>query len=107
MTDPIDPGERPRHLGGMEYFVIRERTIDMTPDGQIHAPPPASFGTKLLRVAIIVAVLATAAAVAALAFWLAMIMIPIALGAAFVAWAVYRFRLWQAGGRFRPPGEWS
>ncbi len=107
MTDPIDPGERPRHVEDMEYFVIRDRTIDMTPDGRIHAPPPTSFGTRLLRIAIVVAVVATAAAVAALALWLALILFPIALGAAFVAWALYRFRLWQAGGRFRPPGEWS
>jgi hypothetical protein len=103
MTGPIDPEGTGRHVRGMDYFVIRERTIDMTSDGEFRSPPEPSFGTKLLRVAIVVAVLAGAAAFAALAFWLAMILIPIALGAGLVAWAMMRFRLWQAGRDVRPP----
>jgi hypothetical protein len=109
MTDPIDHETAARHVGGMEHFVIRERTIDMTPDGQFRSPPRYSvlgpgIGARLLRIAIIVAVLAGAAAFAALAFWLAMIMIPIALGAGLIAWAMMRLRLWQAGRGFRRPG---
>lgn len=112
MTDPIDPGDGPGQLRGMEHFVIRDRTIDMTPDGRFHALPPhsplgPSLGTQLLRIAIVVAVVATAAALAALAFWIAMILIPVALGAAVVAWAIFRFRMWQAGRSLRRPGDWS
>ena len=42
-------------------------TLDMTPDGEFRAPPEPTFSQKVLRVAIVVAVLAAGLAVAALA----------------------------------------
>ena len=45
--------------------------------------------------------LATLAAIAAVALWLAMIILPIALGAAVIAWAIYRYQVWRAGGSVR------
>ena len=51
------------------------------------------------------AALAGAAALAALAFWLALLLIPVAIVAGGIAYAAFRWRLWQAGGAFRgPPG---
>lgn len=71
-------------------------TLDMTPDGQFRAPPPTPWATKLLRYAIVVAVLAGAFAVAALVLWAALIMIPIAIGAALVAYGAFRWKMWKA-----------
>lgn len=70
-------------------------TLDMTPEGEFRTPPPTPWATKLLRYAIVVAVLAGLFAVAALVLWAALIMIPIAIGAALVAYGAFRWRMWQ------------
>lgn len=83
-------------------------TLDMTPEGEFRTPPPTPWATKLLRYAIVVAVLAGAFAVAALVLWAALIMIPIAIGAALVAYGAFRWRMWklrrQGYGLVRRPG---
>jgi hypothetical protein len=71
-------------------------TLDMTPDGQFVTPPRPSWSAKLLRWAIVVAVLAGMLAVAALVLWAALILIPVAIGAALVAYGLFRYRMWQA-----------
>ena len=38
------------------------------------------------------------AVVALLALWVAAVIIPVALGAAVVAWGLWRYRVWRAGG---------
>lgn len=73
-----------------------DRTIDMTPQGEFRTPPPAPWSARILRYAIIVAVLAAGVAVAALMLWFALILIPVALGAALIAYAAFRYRVWQA-----------
>jgi hypothetical protein len=82
--------------------------IDMTPDGRFTAPPASPAGGpisgKIMRLALLVAGLATAGALAALAFWLALTLIPIAIGAGLVAYGVIRYRMWKAGISFRRPG---
>jgi hypothetical protein len=83
--------------------------IDMTADGRFASPPPGGTGpvtNRVLRAAIIVAALATIGVVAALALWVALALIPIAIGAALLAYGILRFRLWRAGvsvGRQRSP----
>jgi hypothetical protein len=72
--------------------------LEMGPDGTFRAPPPAPFSSKVLRVALVIAALATAGAFAFLALWLAMTLIPIAIGAALVAYGMFRYRVWKAGG---------
>lgn len=72
--------------------------IDMAPDGSFRVPPtgaraPLSF--KLLLGATIVAVLAGAAAVAALALWVAALLVPVVFVAAGVAWAALKYRQWR------------
>lgn len=77
------------------------RTIDMTPDGEFRTPPPVPWSVKVLRWAIVVAVLAAGLAVAALALWFALVLIPVALGAGLIAYLAFRYRVWKAGGSLR------
>jgi hypothetical protein len=80
--------------------------LDMTPDGRFLEPPAATSADKLLRFGLVVAAVAGAVALAALAFWLAVLLIPVAILGAGIAYAAFRWRLWKAGGSFRggPPG---
>jgi len=71
------------------------RTLDMTPDGQFRTPPQAPWAARILRYAIVVAVLAGALAAAALVLWFALLLIPVAIGAALIAYAAFRWRLWK------------
>jgi hypothetical protein len=71
-------------------------TLDMTPEGEFRTPPQPTWAQRILRAAIVVAVLAAGLAIAALALWFALILIPIALGAALVAYLAFRWRIWQA-----------
>jgi Flp pilus assembly protein TadB len=79
---------RDPRLGGPE--------LDMTPDGQFRTPPRATWSQRVLRYAILIAVVAAGLAVAALALWFALILIPVAIGAGLVAYGLFRWRLWQA-----------
>ncbi len=74
--------------------------LDMTPAGEFREPASSGrrktpFGVRLGRTAIIVAFMAAGLAVAALALWFALILIPVAFGAGLVAWAAFRFHLWR------------
>jgi len=69
--------------------------IEMTLDGQFREPPPPSLFDRLMRTAIVVAVLSGFLAVVGLMVWFALLMIPVAIGAALVAWVIYRFQLWR------------
>ncbi len=71
----------------------------MTPDGQfIDGPQPGipPMPTRIMGVAILVAVVAGAGAIALLALWLAMTLIPIAIAGALIAYGVFRVQLWWA-----------
>lgn len=70
--------------------------LDMTPDGQFRGPPRLPLSTRVLGVALAVAAIAAALALGALALWFALILVPVALGAAAVAWFAWRYRLWRA-----------
>lgn len=82
-------------------------TIDMRPDGSFRAPPQAGvpLSTKLTLGAILVAVVAGAIAFAALALWVFAMVLPVVVIAAVFAWAMLKFRRWQAlrGGRSLRP----
>jgi hypothetical protein len=81
----------------------RGPVIDVTPDGRFVHPArqPSPLGGQVFGIAVLVAVLAGAAAIALLALWLALTLIPIAIGAALIAYGVFRYRLWRAR---RAPG---
>lgn len=69
--------------------------IDMTPDGDFVAPPTPSLTERIGRWAVVIALLAGGLAAAALALWFALALIPVAIGAALVAWVAFRFQMWR------------
>lgn len=71
--------------------------IDINPDGSVREPTAAPLSVRILRVAIVVAVVAGTLALAALAFASLLVLVPVALGAGAVGYGAYRFRLWRAG----------
>ena len=74
----------------------KQIVLDMTPDGQFRGPPRVPLSTRLLGIALAITAITAALAIAALALWFALILIPVALGAAAVAWLAWRYRLWRA-----------
>ncbi|HEY0183879.1 MAG TPA: hypothetical protein VGC09_13815 [Rhodopila sp.] len=67
----------------------------MTIDGEFVSPRTVPLSTRIFMWAIVVAVIAGALSIAAFALWLALLILPVALGAAVVAWAVFRYRIWR------------
>jgi hypothetical protein len=89
----------------MKRPVVTE--IDMTVDGQFLPPPggaAAPLASRLLRAAVVLGVLATLVAVVALTLWVALALIPIAIGIGLVAYLALRFQLWRSGALHRGPG---
>ena len=54
--------------------------LDMTSDGRFRTPPRLPVSTRIIAVAVVLAVVATGLAFAALALWLAFALIPVAIG---------------------------
>lgn len=69
--------------------------LDMTLDGEFVTPPKPTVAARVLLWALIIATVAGAITIAALALWLAMLLLPIAVGAALVAYGVFRYQLWR------------
>jgi len=74
----------------------RPPQLDMNLDGEFVSPPVAPVSSRILIWAIVTAIMAGALIIAALALWLAFLILPVAIGAAVVAWGMYRYRLWRA-----------
>lgn len=74
-------------------------------DGTFRTPPRPSLPMRIAGIAIIVAVTAGTLAVALLALWFAVALIPIAVIAAIIAWAAIRFQLWRSGRRYDGPRD--
>jgi hypothetical protein len=89
----LEPWPRARHIAGMNQR--RPPEIDMTIEGEFVSPPTAPISNRILLWAIIVAVMAGALTLAAFALWLALFLLPLAVGASVVAWGMYRYRLWR------------
>jgi fatty acid desaturase len=89
----------------------RAPELDMLPDGTFRQPARPPVATRVFFWAVLIASVAGALALAAFALWIAVIILPVALGAAAVAWLAFRFQLWRAGGSFdrrpvdRGPGD--
>ncbi|MDE2005658.1 MAG: hypothetical protein KGI51_03750 [Rhodospirillales bacterium] len=73
----------------------RPPMIEMRLDGEFLAPPRSTWPVRIAGAAIVVAVLAGVLALAALAFWVAIAMVPVALAAGLIAWGAIRFQLWR------------
>jgi len=72
----------------------REKPVlDMTPDGRFRTPPRVPIATRIAAAAVVVAVIAGGLAAAAIALWLAFLLIPVVLVAGLVAYAALRFQL--------------
>ncbi len=67
----------------------------MTLEGEFVPPPKVPIASKVLVWAILIAAIAGALTMAAFALWLALLIFPIALGAAFVAWVLFKFQVWR------------
>jgi membrane protein implicated in regulation of membrane protease activity len=74
----------------------RPPELDMTIDGEFVSPPTPPLSSRIMLWAFIIAVIAGALSLAAFALWLAMLVLPVALGAAAIAWVTYRYRIWRA-----------
>jgi hypothetical protein len=97
----LEPRRDPRHVARMRINIRRARSgplLDMTPDGQFVEPPPETPSETLLRYGVVVAVVAGLVAMAALALWLALALIPVALAGGTIAYLAYRWRMWRLGG---------
>jgi len=68
--------------------------LDLMPGGEFRPVRP-SWAARLAASAIVVAVIAAGLAVAALAFWFALMLIPIAILAALIGYGALRFHLWR------------
>ncbi len=71
--------------------------IEMSVDGRFIDPRRLSWPVRIAGIALTVAVVAGALGVAALALWIATMLIPLAVLAACVAWVAYRFQAWRQG----------
>ena len=80
--------------------------LDLTPEGEFRQPTPPfgrpPFGglpwlARIAAWALVVALVAGGLAVAAVAFWLALTLIPIAIVAGLIAYVAFRFNLWRMG----------
>jgi hypothetical protein len=96
----LEPWASLGHVAGMER--IHVTVLDMNADGTFRTPQRPSLAARIGQVAIIVAVLAMLVALASFAVFAFAIAIPVAAGAALVAWAATRFRAWRAGSSIRP-----
>jgi len=70
--------------------------LDMTPDGGFRTPPGLTLSTRIMAVAVLVAVVAGAVAFAAFALWIALLLIPVFLLAVLIAVGMLRFQMWRA-----------
>jgi fatty acid desaturase len=73
----------------------RPPEIELLPDGS-YRPRRAPVAARIFAWAIVIAVVAGALAVAALALWFALILIPVVLVAGLIAWLAFRYQLWRA-----------
>jgi 4-hydroxybenzoate polyprenyltransferase len=70
--------------------------LDLLPDGSFR-PRRAPVASRIFAWAIVIAAAAAALAVAAFALWFALILIPVVLVAALIAWLAFRYQMWRAG----------
>ncbi|HUC19833.1 MAG TPA: hypothetical protein VMA37_19310 [Acetobacteraceae bacterium] len=71
--------------------------LDLTPDGEFRQPVRPPWVARVAAWALVVAVIAGGLAAAAVAFWLALTLIPIAIVAGLIAYVAFRFNLWRIG----------
>ena len=73
----------------------RPPDLDMLPDGNFRQPQRPPIMTRIFLWAVVIAVMAGGLAAAAFALWIALLLVPVALAAAVIAWLAFRFQLWR------------
>jgi hypothetical protein len=84
------------------------RIIEMTLDGEFVSPPPPPrppVGTRIMLWVVGGTVVATAFMIVALAFWLVVMILPLVIGAAAVAYLAHRYQVWRAGNAYMRRGR--
>jgi uncharacterized membrane protein YdbT with pleckstrin-like domain len=81
----------------------RKLILEMTPEGEFRESEfsraralRANWVARIAVSAAVLAVVAGAIAAAALAFWVAMILLPVAIIAGLASYAMLRFQFWRA-----------
>ena len=74
----------------------RPPELDLLPDGR-YRPRRLPLASRIFAWAMVTAVIAAGLAAAALALWLALILIPVVMLAGLIAWLAFRYQLWRAG----------
>jgi hypothetical protein len=97
------------HLSGMTKD--DKRIIDMTLEGEFVSPPPPPrppIGARIMIWAIVAMVLAMTVLIVALTFWFVLMILPVILAAAVIAYLAFRYQLWRSGRAYsiRRPGRW-
>lgn len=75
------------------------KQIDMTPQGEFLDTPAPPLTARIARTAMVVAIVAGGLAALLLMLWFALALIPVAIGAASVAWLAFKVQMWRAGAR--------
>jgi hypothetical protein len=92
-----------------------KRIIDMTLEGDFVSPPRPPqpprppISARIMIWAIVAMVLAVTVLIVALTFWFVVMILPLVLAAALIAYLAFRYQMWRAGRSFtprRPPGLW-
>jgi hypothetical protein len=73
----------------------RPPELDMTVEGEFVSPPRPPVSSRIMLWAIVIAIIAGGLSLAAFALWLALLILPVAFGAAVVAYVVFRYRVWR------------
>ncbi len=77
--------------------------IDMTLEGEFVAPPPQHrppIGARIMLWAIVAMVLAVTLLIVAVTFWFVVMLLPLVLAAALIAYLAFHYQLWRGGGSF-------
>ena len=72
--------------------------IELLSDGT-YRTRQTPLAARIFRWALIVAFTAAALAIAALALWFALVLIPVVIAAAVIAWLAFRYQVWRASRR--------
>jgi len=73
-------------------------TLDMTPDGEFRAAPARlGWGMRVFLVAFSVSLVTGLIAVVVLSLYVALLLIPLAIGLTACAYVAQRWRAWRAG----------